>query len=154
MSERLPTSKPLGPVACREVRFTGHCGKGNERAVGALNSAIRASRPDILPLAVREDQVVEREASLHAAQELNDFLQGGHGAEGLDTVWSLDPEQGEVVVDALTLCEEQSADALAAEGATDVLEDDLLENGGFHIVKIIPIAYRRSTNIAAADLRE
>jgi hypothetical protein len=146
MSEKLPLSRPLGPRTCGETSLRGNSAKETARAVGALNSTIRASRPDILPIDVRTDQVTAREVSLHAAQQLSDFLQSIPVADRVEfeTVDGLGSE-----VDALTLCEEQSRDTIAAMGGTGILEEELLEDGGFHVVKVNPIKYRSA--FAAED---
>ena len=55
-------------------------------------------------------------------------------------------------VDVFTLCQEQSRDVIAAMGATADLEQELIEEGGFHIVKINPIRYRSLGDSAQDDL--
>jgi hypothetical protein len=145
--ERLPGSKPLGPIVGGEIKLDQGSPKATKRAIGVAESTMRASRHGMIPVSVKEDEVSAHLASVHAAQELSEYLQGVRpssvevvGVDDFDkervrevVVYSSGDVQpriedaakgSEFEQDALALCTEQSR---RVAGDRAILEDDLID---------------------------
>ena len=58
-------------------------------------------------------------------------------------------EMGYVAVDALTVCERQSRAVIESMGAMGDLEEELIEEAGFHVERVSPVTYKAHARRAA-----
>jgi hypothetical protein len=111
--------------------------KGVKDAARAIGHAISGARNTVRP-----SEALARESRRRAAEIAKEDLAVAELNEVFGADYAVREDDGSEVIDVFTLCEEQSRDVIATMGATDDLERELIEDGGFHIVKINPIRYR------------